>query len=277
MSHSQFNFPVGVEQGQNLQPYSVEVSDEQILVQGPDRKKCREIAIKPSENSNPLLPGLSEPKQSVSSTPAPHVSSNTEPIPSISKGKKSRPTKQKTEPGNCWVQFCHFKKNEAIMKSGDKNAEYKLSDVSNEWKAMSKEERAVFVEMAEIDKRSVVAGGNFRAGRKRNKTEEIAGAIKVPRIKNKKKKQNKNTAEIDKKYSEDFSDVTIKFLDHLETLDKDIEIQELKHKAMMEELMNEKVGVTKQQCKLDQVNSEVDKSTERYDQLVKKHAGCKSE
>ena len=91
---------------------------------------------------------------------------------------------------------------------------------------MSKEERAVFVEMAEIDKRSMVAGGNFRAGRKRNKTEEIAGAIKVPRIKNKKKKQNKNTAEIDTKNSEDFSDVTIKFLDHLETLDNDIEIQE---------------------------------------------------
>ena len=194
MSRSQFNFPVVEEQGQNL-PYSVEVTGEQLLVHGPDREKCQEIAIKlrkkeidlvskdnldisGNSNHNPLLPSLSEPRQNVSSTPAP-VSSNTEPcIPSSSKGKKSRPAKQKTEPANCWVQFCHFKKNEAIMKSGDKTAEYKLSDVSKEWKAMSEEQRAVFVEMAEIDKRSMVAGGNFCAGRKRNKTEEIAGFYK---------------------------------------------------------------------------------------------------
>ena len=307
MSHSQFNFPAGVDPWQTLQPYRVEVTDQQILVHGPDVTKCQEIAqeLRDKElnlvskdkqilmeaekdkdtnfNHITLTPGLIEPMQSVSSTPS--VSSNTErQLPSISKGKKSGPSKQKTtsnedklktEPANCWLQFCHFKKNEAIMKSGDKNAEYNLKDVSNEWKAMSKNERAVFIEMAAIDKKAL--GDNFRTGRKRHKTKEDAVVIKLPKIKNKKKKETKKTANNDKKCSEDFTDETIKFLDQLEDLDKDIEIQELKHKAMMEALMNEKVDVTKHQCKLDQVTSEVEKSTERYDQLVKKHAGCKAE
>ena len=74
--------------------------------------------------------------------------------PANSRSKKSKLPKAKTdgnyepkiktEPGNSWFQFCRFKKNQAMLESGNKDASYNLKEVQIEWGGMSNDDKAFF-------------------------------------------------------------------------------------------------------------------------------------
>ena len=253
-----FDNPSELAGSQQLGSYSLESSDadKDILVNGP----IRSIAPKVSEN----VEECSHPENLRNKTQKAETGGN-------------YVTKIKTEPGNSWFQFCRFKKNQVMMESGDK-VSYNQKEVQREWKGMSTEEKVFFVELAQAEKKSL--GGNYRAGRmrkKNKKSDASEGQIQKSRSRVKKIKAPKPIVPSSTECKEDPSMAAVKFLDKLEKLDEEIEIQEKENEAFAEELKNVKVDFAVNQCKLNQKSLEAEKSSEKYNVLLKQHACCNVE
>ena len=296
-----FDIPFEVAGSQQLGSYSVESSDNKLIVNGPDLKMCQEIAqalrdgkkVTMKENNKFLFESNATidsnkpsclPKSLRSIVPQVSEDAEERSLPANSKSGKSKPPKGKTaaqkiktEPGNSWFQFCRFKKNQVMMESGDK-ASYNQKEVQLEWKGMSTEEKAFFVELAQAEKKAL--GGNYRAGRMRKKKQKGAASVSEDQIKKsrvKKIKAPKKVVISSIECKEDPSMEAVKFLSQLEKLDEEIEIQEKKNDALVDELKNVKVGFAVNQCKLDQKSLEAEKSLDKFNVLLKQHACCKLE
>ena len=140
--------------------YSGEVSESEIRVNGPDSDICKKLAENSRDGTIDLNDG------STNSTSPSKVKPSTR---NKSKDGETSEKKIKTEPGNSWLQFCRFKKNQAIQLTGDKKACYNQKDASDEWLKMTMEEKQPFVNLAKAEKASL--GENYRANRgKKNKT-----------------------------------------------------------------------------------------------------------
>ena len=277
---------------EHIGPYSVVFKDKEIIVNGPDLKVCQKIAqdvkdgkkvvltlgtkqvLVESENATPIsLPSV------ISAIGAPESQSS---LPSnSSKAKRSKSgskgdyaPKIKTEPGNSWLQFCRIKKNKAMIESGDKEAQYNRKEAQREWREMSKDEKRFYVELAQCEKLSL--GDNYRAGRVRKKKDKLATSDIGLKKTFKKKTLKPRVVPADSKSKKDPSVDAAKFVENLVKLDEEIDKQEELNCALTEELSNAKVTLAVHQCKLNQLNVEVEKAAEKYNMIVKQHACCKS-
>ena len=289
---SYFDLP-GLEE---LRAYSVKYTDQDILVNGPDLNTCQEIArdihsgykkvvihnnkqflMNTKDESNKFQePAIDDNQPDTEVDQAP---------PSISKGRKAsaKKTKKKaenqdlgklkTENSNSWIQFCRIKKNKAILESGDSDATYDLKEAQDEWKAKSKEEKAFYVELAQVEKNSL--GDKYRAGREWKKDKSVA---KLPKTRSKKDKpREKSMKEEAAKAKVNTGSAGLEFLEHLEEIDEEIEKQEEENKKLAGEIERGKVLLAVSQCILESKNSELHKTSEKLDLLVKQHACCSSE
>ena len=161
-----------------------------------------------------------------------------------------------------------------MMESGDK-ASYNQKEVQLEWKGMSAEEKAFFVGLAQAERKAL--GGNYRAGRMRKKKQKSAASGSEDKIRKSRVKKIKAPKKVVIEYKEDPSMAAVNFLNQLEKLDEEIEIQEKENEALVDELKNVKVDFAVNQCKLDQKSLEAEKSLDKFNVLLKQHACCKLE
>jgi hypothetical protein len=280
---------------QELGAYSVKYTDQDILVNGPDVITCQEIArhihsghkkvvihdnkqflMNTIDESNSLSePAIADnpPDTEVDHAP-PSISK--ERNATVKKTKKKAGNKQekvKTENSNSWIQFCRIKKNKAILETGDTDATYDLKDAQDEWKDKSKEEKAFYVELAQVEKNAL--GDKYRAGREWKKEKSVT---KLPKLSIKKgKTKEKQVKEVAAKAKVDTGSAGLEFLEHLEDIDEEIEKQEEENIRLAGELERGKVLLAVSQCKLENKKSELNKTSEKLDLLVKQHACCSPE
>ena len=281
---------------EHLEPYSVEFNDKEMIVNGPDLKVCQKIAQDVKDGKKVVLK-LGTKQVLVESKNAPQFSrpsvisaspnligdpESKSSLPSnSSKAKTSKSgtngdyaPKIRSEPGNSWLQFCRIKKNKAMIESGDKEAHYNRSEAQREWREMSNEEKSFYVELAQCEKLSL--GDNYRAGRVRKKKDKLATSDIGLKKTFKKKTLKPRVVPADSKSKKDPSVDAAKFVENLVKLDEEIDKQEELNCALTEELSNAKVTLAVHQCKLNQLNVEVEKAAEKYNMIVKQHACCKS-
>ena len=289
-SDMSINSQGGPPQLEVLGPYSVQYTDEEILVNGPAVMTCQEIArdIQSGKKTvvtvegEQFLVGTTEESDEPAANVDPEAvadkeTENNPPTVSSSAGNKvnSRSKSQKpikTEYANSWIQFCRIKKNKAILDTGDKDATYDLKESKEEWKQMSKEEKAFYVELAKAEKNSL--GDHYRAGRSRKKAETD---VKAPKQRGKRTTKPKEPKQMVGEKLEDTSSAAVRFLEQLEDVDEQIDAQEFMNDTMAEELEREKVALAISQFKLDIKSEELEKSKEKLNMLVKQHASCSSQ
>ena len=268
---------------ESLVNVKVDISEEQLMaVNGQDLELlCQNIA-QDIENGNlevVVIDDTSHEGEQLHVSPLPNSDSVVEKTKSMSKpgkskcGSKCQPA-VKTEPANAWIQFCRYKKNQAIVERGNKKASYNQKEAQEEWKGMPEEERAFFINLAQVEKASL--GNNFRVGRVRKKKKEV---VKVKESMKKGGKAKRLEAKVvvqnEKRVNEDLSVETVDFLENLEILDEEIESLEVENIALAEILAKQNVDLNVNQCKLHQLNIEFEKTSEKYNTLVKQHTSCK--
>ena len=281
------NFQGEPSQLEVLGPYSVQYTDKEIIVKGPAVMTCQEIArdIRSGKKrvviveGEQFLVGTTEESDEPASTVDPEAVSDkeTENNPqtvssSAGKNRSKSQTPVKTEYANSWIQFCRIKKNKAILDTGEKDATYDLNETKKEWKQMSKEEKAFYVELAKAEKNSL--GDHYRAGRSRKKAETD---VKAPKQRGKRSTKPKEPKQMVGEKIEDTSSAAVRFLEQLEDVDEQIDAQEFMNDTMAEELEREKVALAISQFKLDNKSEEFEKSKEKLNMLVKQHASCSSQ
>ena len=102
-------------------------------------------------------------------------------------------------------------------------------------------------------------------------TELPKQSSKTGKIINKQVKVENNKANVET------ASAGLEFLEHLEDIDEEIEKQEKENDRLAGELERGKVLLAVSQCILEHNQSELNKTSEKLDMLVKQHACCSPE
>ena len=257
--------------------YSGQVTAAEIRVNGPDSDMCKHLAENIRDGSidlnveTPVFDGNSN-----STSP-----SKRKVKPATKKKSKDGETsekKLKCEPGNSWLQFCSFKKNQAIQLTGDKKACYNQKDASDEWSKMSMEEKEPFVNLAKAEKASLGEAYRVNRGKKNKKnkanSEDMSakngGKVKPPKIKKAKSPKVKKV-----KKDVDPSVEAEDFVNKLEELDQEMDFEIEKNMEFVESLAKENIQLSVGKTKLNHINAEIEKTEDKYNVLFKQHSSCK--
>ena len=289
---------------QQYSQYSVELTDTQILVNGPDVVICQEIARgvrdemkvdETKDNDKPVMGDEDETKmpEMIDEAISPvtqegglkdAATSNASSSKHKRKKIKTKEDKVKTEPGNSWIQFCQFKKNKAVLDTGNEDASFDFKVARDEWSNMSKEEKSFYVGLAKAEKHSL--GENYRSQDLRSAvSKEESSKQHDKKRKNRKtggktKKTRKLEDDIvEEEFKEidggkDFSTKSLKFLNRLAKVDEEIETLEMDNNDVMKKLEQAKIALAVSKCELENKKEGLEKAEEKYNVLVKQHATC---
>ena len=168
----------------------------------------------------------------------------------------------KRKADNSWIQFCRIKKTKTALEKGEDDASFNFKVALEEWRNMTKEEKSFY-------------GGLAKA--EHNSAEKRNPVVKKKRIR-KLKTAVKGKADIGEKTGDekknDFDHAALEFLDKLEKIDSELEIEEDLINTASKRLEEGKIKVAIFQCKLENKKEELCRFKDKLALLTKQHASC---